>query len=190
MPQRLVVGLGNPGRQYAGTRHNMGFEVLDFWAGEEGLRWESCRYANALVAKLGSGELLCKPQGFMNVSGEVVRDVLNWLKDVDWMVVMDDVALPVGRIRLRGEGSSGGHNGLRSIEACTGTSRYARLRIGVRAPSEEMRAVRGLSDYVLGRFSDEERKILKQIKEKSVRVIKEYWAHGLQAAMTLGNGSL
>lgn len=188
MPQRLVVGLGNPGRQYAKTRHNMGFEVLDFWAGEEGLRWDPCRYANALMARLSNGELLCKPQDYMNVSGEVVRDVLNWLKDVDLLVVVDDVALPIGRIRLRGEGASGGHNGLRSIEACIGTRKYARLRIGVGSPDKEQRI--GLSDYVLGRFSSEERKILEQIKEKSVRVIKEYWAHGLQSAMTLGNASL
>ncbi|MFZ5806788.1 MAG: aminoacyl-tRNA hydrolase [Verrucomicrobiota bacterium] len=194
MSNFVVFGLGNPGRQYTNTRHNIGFDVLDFWAGEEGLRWKSCRFADAMSAELSDGEMLFKPQSYMNLSGEVVRNVLEWLKATTWLVVVDDAALSIGRMRLRGKGSSGGHNGLKSIEACLGTQNYARLRIGIGQPkmieAGEKKMTPDLSDHVLGRFLKEERKILDEVKEKAIKVMKEYRARGLEAAMTLGNTKL
>ncbi|MFH1067759.1 MAG: aminoacyl-tRNA hydrolase [bacterium] len=191
MSLRIVFGLGNQGKKYEGTRHNIGFEVLDAWAKAEGVKWKACRFADALEAELSGGEMLLKPQTFMNLSGEAVRGALKWNPGAEWLVVVDDAALPVGQIRLRGQGSSGGHNGLESIEACAGTREYPRLRVGVGRPegtAEDLAPTKsGLAEYVLGRFSKEEQSVLKEVKEKAIQVIKEYWAHGLEAAMTFGN---
>ncbi len=130
---QLIVGLGNPGGQYLFTRHNVGFMILDAWAHEDGFAFHEEKARKSHWAQLPSGERLIKPTTYMNESGEAVGAWLDWLKltPSDLLVVVDDVALPLGQIRLRPDGSAGGHNGLKSIEARLGTTAYARLRCGV-----------------------------------------------------------
>jgi PTH1 family peptidyl-tRNA hydrolase len=188
MAFRLVAGLGNPGPEYVRTRHNAGFWVLDRWAAQEGVEWRPSRHADAMAAELPDGVLLLKPQTYMNASGEAVRDALAWRKwgVEELLVVVDDAALPLGRIRLRGSGSSGGHNGLRSVEGVLGTGNYARLRVGIGKPEGQV----GLHGHVLGRIGPEEETILQGVVERSIEVIKVCRSRGLEAAMTLGNKNL
>src|SRR5271154_2750531 len=154
MPFKLIVGLGNPGAQYLFTRHNVGFMVLDAWAGEEGVAFRDERPRFSQLAVLESGERLVKPMTYMNESGQAVAAWLGWVKitPTDLLVVVDDVALPMGQVRLRTDGSSGGHNGLKSIETHLGTDQYARLRCGVdRVPPGWP-----LEKWVLSRFQPAE----------------------------------
>lgn len=188
---RLIIGLGNPGRSYQNTRHNIGFEILDSWVTKENLQWKNCRYAHGQVAELPSpaeSRLLFKPQTYMNASGEAVRDIVRWgkWKSEDLVVVLDDIALPLGKIRLRTKGSAGGHNGLKSIEASLSTQNYPRIRIGVGQPTQE----KDLADYVLDRFLPDEQKELEKIKENAIKVLKACYEHGLEEAMARGNKSL
>lgn len=158
--RRLVFGLGNPGREYASTRHNVGFEVLDRLALHEGLLFEP---GNALEGYEGPPSfrwtrsfdpdaLLVEPQTFMNLSGEVVAPLLSWsgATPEDVMVVYDDMDLPLGTLRIRPSGSSGGHNGLQSIIESLGTERFPRLRVGIGRSSTEA------ARHVLSRFSAQE----------------------------------
>jgi len=147
---KLIVGLGNPGRKYAGTRHNVGFDVLDLLASRHGLTWESAP-AEALMARWRSrSTLLAKPLTFMNLSGQAVADLLRFFKidTSDLLVVVDDVNLELGRLRARPSGSAGGHNGLKSLIGLLGTDGFARLRMGVGRGD----ARRDLADHVLTRF--------------------------------------
>ncbi len=147
---KLIVGLGNPGRKYAGTRHNIGFDVVDRVAERHRLDWQSAP-AEALMAKWRvAGALVAKPLTFMNLSGHAVGDLLRFFKiDVaDLLVVIDEVQLEIGRLRARPEGSAGGHNGLKSVIAQLGTEKFARLRIGVGRGD----ARRDLADHVLAAF--------------------------------------
>ena len=147
---KLVVGLGNPGRQYAGTRHNAGFDVLDLLAERHRLDWESAP-ANALLAKWrAASALLAKPLTFMNLSGHAVGEVLRFYKIdlADLLIVVDDTNLELGRLRARPSGSAGGHNGLKSIIGAFGTEDFARLRVGVGRGE----ARRDLADHVLAKF--------------------------------------
>src|SRR5579884_3599828 len=153
---KVVVGLGNPGSRYAGTRHNVGFNVLDGLAASPSAgRWQS-RF-QAEVCEIFEGDhkvLLVKPETFMNLSGRSVRQVVDFYQVPlsDLLVICDDINLPLGKLRARARGTHGGHNGLRDIQNHLGTTEYARLRIGVGAP-EEGEAV----DHVLGRFRPGER---------------------------------
>jgi PTH1 family peptidyl-tRNA hydrolase len=157
---RFVVGLGNPGRRYAATRHNVGWMVLDAlrrrWGAGEGRETFSGRLTDAQPALGGQVRrvMLFEPHTFMNRSGEAVKGLLNFYKAVpsDAMVVLDDMALPVGRIRVRQDGSAGGHNGLKDVLRLLGTDQVPRVRVGIGEPPGVMDSV----DYVLGRFSDEE----------------------------------
>jgi PTH1 family peptidyl-tRNA hydrolase len=152
---KLVVGLGNPGRRYAGTRHNVGFDVLDLLAERHRLEWESAP-ADGLIAKWRTvSVLLAKPLTFMNLSGHAVGELVRFYKiDLqDFLIVVDDVNLDLGRLRARPSGSAGGHNGLKSIIAALGTEEFARLRVGVGRGD----ARRDLADHVLARFDPEER---------------------------------
>ena len=152
---KLVAGLGNPGRRYAGTRHNVGFEVLDLLAERHGLTWESAP-ADALMARWrASGTILLKPLTFMNLSGHAIADVLRYFKiDVaDLLVIVDEVQLELGRLRARPDGSAGGHNGLKSAIQQLGSDGFARLRIGVGRGD----ARRDLADHVLASFDKDER---------------------------------
>jgi peptidyl-tRNA hydrolase, PTH1 family len=181
----LVVGLGNPGAAYADTRHNVGFMVLDEWAAAEKVAWKKVRFADALAAQTGDGIWLLKPQGYMNVSGVAVRAGLDWFKlaPEQVLVVVDDVSLGLGKLRLREKGSAGGHNGLGSIEQHLGSQAYARLRCGVGAAPDRV----DLADHVLGRFRVEEKEILKEMMKRAVDGLKMCEHQGAAAAMNKVN---
>jgi PTH1 family peptidyl-tRNA hydrolase len=179
---RIVVGLGNPGSRYAETRHNVGFMVVDALA--ESARAERFRSRfQADVAELREDEatiLLIKPQTYMNLSGQAVRQVVDFyqvpLEDV--LVVCDDINLPLGRLRFRARGSHGGHNGLRDIQNHLGTSEYPRLRLGVGAPDED-EAI----DHVLGRFRPAERPLIEEAVAMAVQGVALWWKEGIQKSM-------
>lgn len=176
-----MVGLGNPGAEYTGTRHNVGFMVLDTWATEFKLVWKKVRFAKAEIAQTPSGVWLLKPLGYMNVSGVAVRAGLDWFKlqPEQVLVVVDDVSLGLGQLRLKAQGSAGGHNGLRSIEQHLSTQAYARLKCGVGSAPDQV----DLADHVLGRFASEEKKVLKEMTERAVAGLKVCEHQGIAAAM-------
>jgi PTH1 family peptidyl-tRNA hydrolase len=184
---KVVVGLGNPGGRYAGTRHNVGFAVVDALAeGPSAGRFQTRFQAD--VAELvggGSKVLLVKPQTYMNLSGQCVRQIVDFyqLPLEDLLVVCDDFNLPLGRLRFRARGTHGGHNGLRDIQNHLGTTAYARMRIGVGAP-EEGEAV----DYVLGRFRPSERPLIEEALQKAVQGVAAWWEKGIEFCMNQYNG--
>lgn len=182
---RLVAGLGNPGSEYQITRHNIGFLVLDQFASRAGAVWEKSSKWGALWAKLGN-VILVKPMTYMNRSGEPLGAVARFHKvePQEMLVVLDDFSLPLGRLRLRPNGSSGGHNGLESVVAQFGTDEIPRLRVGIGgAPSE------GTVDYVLGRFSEEERPLVASTVERAAEAVKCAIDNGLVSAMNTFNKS-
>jgi PTH1 family peptidyl-tRNA hydrolase len=153
---KLVAGLGNPGREYRGTRHNVGFDVVDLVAKRHDLEFEAAP-ADAVQAKWRTGDevvLLVKPLSFMNLSGPPIAELARYYRVslADLLIVSDDVNLPLGRLRMRANGSEGGHNGLRSVAEALGTDDYARLRLGVGRGD----ARRDLADHVLARFEQDE----------------------------------
>jgi PTH1 family peptidyl-tRNA hydrolase len=184
---KLIVGLGNPGAQYLFTRHNVGFMVLDAWAHEDGFAFKNEPARFSQVAALDSGERLVKPTTYMNESGQAVAAWLEWLKltPADLLVVVDDVALPLGQIRLRPEGSPGGHNGLKSIEAHLGTDKYARLRCGVDA----VPAGWALEKWVLSRFAAKEEDALGEMIGTARQAIDCCQREGIAVAMNRFNGN-
>jgi PTH1 family peptidyl-tRNA hydrolase len=191
---QLLVGLGNPGDRYSDTRHNVGFLALDRLAEREhgGFRQQS--RLHGLLADVGSGPQrlrLLKPQTYMNDSGRSIRAALDWfgLTPQQILVVVDDMDLPLGRLRLRASGSAGGHNGLRSSIAHLGTEAFARLRIGIGAPAGDpgQRRERTVS-HVLGRFSAEERPILDQVLAEVVSGVDLIRRQGVERAGNRLNG--
>jgi len=175
---RLVAGLGNPGREYQRTRHNVGFMVLDRLAADAKLPWDYSEKWGAAWAK--TNVILIKPATFMNRSGQSLAAIANFYKITasEILVVVDDLALPLGRLRLRAQGSSGGHNGLESVFEHFGTEEVARLRVGIgAAPSA------GAVDYVLGRFFEEEKPILDAAIRRAADAVKCVIDKGLFAAM-------
>ncbi len=183
---KLVVGLGNPGTEYLFTRHNVGFLILDAWADEEGEKFREERSRHATVAALPTGERLVKPMTYMNESGKAVGAWLDWLKlkASDLLVVVDDVALPMGQIRIRTSGSSGGHNGLKSIEGHLGTNEFARLRCGVDA----VPAGWALDKWVLSRFRRDEEDALGEMIYRARLAIECCQNDGIAVAMNRFNG--
>lgn len=184
---KLVAGLGNPGARYRGTRHNVGFEVLDVLAGRHGLAFDAAP-AEALQARWRRADdvvLLVKPLTFMNVSGEAVADLARYYKVAvpDLLVICDDVNLPLGRLRLRASGSEGGHNGLRSIAEMLGTVDYSRLRVGV--GRGDLR--RDLADHVLARFEPEEAPGIEAAIARAADAAETWLAEGLAKAMNTFN---
>ena len=180
---RLVVGLGNPGAEYNRTRHNVGFDVVDLLASEWGLTWQHSKSWHALWAK-GEKAILVKPASYMNRSGEPLSAVANFYKIApgEILVVLDDLALELGRLRLRTEGGTGGHNGLESIILHLGTEAIPRLRIGIgAAPSA------GAVDYVLGRFFEEEIPVVQKTVERAGEAVKCAIDKGVLSAMNLFN---
>lgn len=163
---KLIAGLGNPGRDYRGTRHNVGFEVVDLLASRHGGGWEAAKIDGVIAkVRIASGDqaLLLKPLTFMNLSGDAVQGLAHYFRidTPDILIVTDDVNLPLGRLRARKTGTEGGHNGLRSVAMRLGTTDYPRLRIGVGrprspegAPGNDTR--RELADHVLSRFDADE----------------------------------
>lgn len=179
----MVVGLGNPGAEYNRTRHNVGFDVVDFLASEWGLTWQHAKSWHALWAK-GEKAILVKPASYMNRSGEPLSAVAGFYKiaPAEILVVLDDLALELGRLRLRPEGSAGGHNGLESILMHLGTEAVPRLRIGIgAAPSE------GAVDHVLGRFFTEELPVVEKTIERAADAVKCAIDKGVLSAMNLFN---
>jgi peptidyl-tRNA hydrolase, PTH1 family len=180
---RLIAGLGNPGPEHAATRHNIGFMVVDQLAAQFGSTWEKSTKWNALSAKCGA-VLLAKPISFMNRSGYPLFAVAQFYKiePKEILVVLDDFALPLGRLRLRARGGPGGHNGLESIIVQFGTEEIPRLRIGIGdAPRE------GSVDYVLSRFLDEEKPIVRAAIDRAVEAVKCAIDNGLVSAMNIFN---
>ncbi|EKE07767.1 MAG: hypothetical protein ACD_17C00525G0003 [uncultured bacterium] len=185
----LVVGLGNLGSFYDETRHNVGFEALDLLARKYNLSFQSKSDLKGLIAKGtlgGASVLMLKPQTYMNLSGHAVVAVMNYYKiELSRLLVLaDDAAIPFGELRIRANSSSGGHNGLKSVEEAIHTDGYARLRIGVGSPEAG-----DLSDYVLGQFSKEEKKLLPEILGRVVQAVEIWLDKGLTSAMNYANRS-
>ena len=195
---KLVVGLGNPGSQYSGTRHNVGFEAVDALAaklGWIGQRAEFDKLARekfnglAMDGLAGSEKmLLLKPTTFMNVSGSAVQSAMAFyqLSPADLLIVLDDLALPSGKIRLRSGGSSGGHNGLRDIERVLGTDQYPRLRLGIDAAPENIPG----RDYVLGKISPQQRSLIDPAVIRATDAIVTWIEKGIESAMSLFNADV
>lgn len=168
-PLQLVVGLGNPGQKYAGTRHNVGFMALERLARADGSSWRQQAKLHGLLADVGQGAQrlrLLMPQTFMNDSGRAIRAALDWfsLEPGQLLVVVDDMDLPLGKLRLRAGGSAGGHNGLRSTIQHLGTQAFPRLRIGIGAPADNPAERRARTvGHVLGTFTAAEQPALEAV---------------------------
>ncbi len=197
---KLVVGLGNPGKEYSGTRHNIGFEVVDAFVARNGWistpaefgrlakkNFDALTFAGTMQLSGGGTEkvLLLEPMTYMNLSGRSVQAALAFyqLTPADLIVVLDDVALPCGKLRLRAGGSSGGHNGLKDIERALGTSQYPRLRIGVDPPPPRVPQ----RDWVLGKFSPEQRQQIDPAVARACGAIAVWIDKGITLAMTQFN---
>ena len=184
---KLVVGLGNPGNKYEGTRHNVGFAAVDILAARHSVQWEAApRGAGALVGRWRAADVvLAKPLTFMNLSGAAVAALLQFYKIElpDMLVIVDEVQLDTGRIRLRPEGSAGGHNGLKSIIESLGTGAFPRLRIGVGRGDTR----RDLADHVLAKFDAEERPIIDEAIGRAADASEAFVAEGMAVAMNRFN---
>jgi PTH1 family peptidyl-tRNA hydrolase len=182
---KVIVGLGNPGAKYAGTRHNVGFEVIDYLAAAPGCSPFREKF-EAFVAEMKEGDetvLLVKPLTFMNLSGRTIRAILDFYKVPveNLLVVCDDINLPLGKLRVRVKGSHGGQNGLRNIQEQMGTDAYARLRIGIDQPSFD--AV----DHVLSKFKPGERKTVDDAVASAAQAVLTFVRQGTEATMNKFN---
>ena len=179
---KVVVGIGNPGREYERTRHNVGFDVVDLLARSDGIdvtkRWFEALAGEGTIA--GHRVLLLKPQTFVNLSGRSVRQTVDFYKMsvAELLIVCDDANLPLGRIRFRRDGSSGGHHGLDSVIACLGTESFARLRVGIGRREGDK-----LVDHVLGRFSSSERAVMDEAFIDAARGVAMWLTRGIDACM-------
>jgi len=207
---QLIVGLGNPGAQYAKTRHNVGFRVMDRLAEKLGTSFDRTKFKGEYASASRPGRakkddedgendgklLLLKPQTLMNLSGEAVVSLAGYFKIglFGILVVVDDVALPLGVLRMRRGGSDGGHNGLKDITRALGSQQYARLRIGVGGREQDaQRPAENLADHVLSRFSASEETVLAKAVETAAEASLFWSENGIEAAMnrfnTKGQGS-
>jgi PTH1 family peptidyl-tRNA hydrolase len=185
---KLIVGLGNPGPKYDGTRHNIGFAVLDYLAAAPSVGgWRSRFQAKVAEGQEGDQQvLLMKPETFMNLSGRAVREAVDFYKLnlADVLVITDDRALPLGKLRVRSSGSCGGHNGLRNIEQVFGTNQYSRLRMGIGEPSGHQDAI----DFVLGRFRPSERSEVDKVIADAAQAVLLWVGSGVDVCMNRING--
>ena len=182
----LLVGLGNPGAKYASTRHNMGFLALDGLADREGFRFNKLRF-RAWTAQWKVGDqqvLVMKPQTYMNLSGESVGEAARFYKiPADHVIVIsDDISLPLGKLRVRGSGSAGGHNGLKNIIAHLGTDAFPRVKVGVGAPEHD------IVDWVIGPFTANERKVIDGVLDRALDAAECIITDGVSAAQNRYNG--
>ena len=198
---KLVVGLGNPGREYVGSRHNVGFEVVDRVAEKLGwirpgdfdrvakAKFDGLMFDGAVGRAGGESErlILLKPTTYMNLSGRSVQAAMSFyqLDPADLMIVLDELALPCGTIRIRGSGSDGGHNGLRDIQRALGTTQYPRMRVGIDPPPPPVAG----RDYVLGRFTAEQRKAIEPALDRAAGAIVTWVDKGISAAMNQFNAA-
>ncbi|MEN9394393.1 MAG: peptidyl-tRNA hydrolase [Bacteroidota bacterium] len=184
----LIVGLGNIGHEYNNTRHNIGFDVVNFLAAKHGGTWRTARYADVAEIKVkGKILILIKPSTYMNLSGNAVR---YWMQEekisaTNTMIITDDLALPFGKLRMRPKGSDGGHNGLKHIQSILGNDQYPRLRFGVGSEFSKGKQV----DYVLGVWNEEELKTLETRIEKAAEGCLLFTQIGLERAMNVVNAS-
>lgn len=185
---KLIVGLGNPTNKYEGTRHNVGFDVIDKMADEYGIGLDVIKHKGMYgKGKIdGQNVILLKPMTFMNLSGESVSQVATYYKiaSSDIIVVYDDINLDVGRLRVRGKGSAGGHNGIKNIIANLHTEEFPRVRVGVGMKPPRM----DLADYVLSHFSNEDRKLVDESYDKAIKAIALLVNDELDKAMNEYNG--
>ena len=183
----LITGLGNPGKKYEGTRHNIGFAVLDALAKKKGVNFEISRYGELAKFQLG-GQSICllKPSTFMNLSGDAVLYWMRQLKEVpeNALIITDDLALPFGTIRIRPKGSSGGHNGLSDIELKLQTASYPRMRMGIGADFPKGKQ----AEYVLSQFSEGESDRLSVLLDRASEACLCFCSRGLAVAMNQFNG--
>ena len=184
----IIAGLGNPGKEYEGTRHNAGFDVIDALADKYNISVNE-RKGRAFCGKgiiAGQKVLLVKPQTFMNLSGESIRSLVDFYKiepELDFLVIFDDVSLDVGQIRIRKKGSAGGHNGIKSIIAHLGTQDFQRVKVGV---GEQPKAY-DLADYVLGHFSKEDREGMQEGYKQAIEAVELILADQMDEAMNRFN---
>lgn len=185
----IIVGLGNLGRQYDNTRHNAGFSVIDKLAAQENIGVLEKKHRAIIGKGTVAGEkcILVKPATFMNLSGECVRELVDYYRvdeTRELIVISDDVSLEVGKMRIRKKGSAGGHNGLKNIIAHLGTEQFIRIKIGVGEKPKGW----DLADYVLGRFSGPEQRAMEEAAEKVSDAIRMIILQGADAAMNEYNG--
>ena len=180
----IIAGLGNPSAQYEGTRHNVGFDVIDAIAYKYNISVDG-RKSRAFVGKgviEGQKVLLVKPQTFMNLSGESIRGLIDYYKideEAELIVIYDDVSLDVGQLRIRKKGSAGGHNGIKDLIKQLGTQKFVRIKVGVGAKPQGW----GLADHVLGRFDTQERKLVNEAQERAAKAVEMILSRGTDAAM-------
>ncbi len=185
----LIAGLGNPGRDYVGTRHNIGFEVADAICARFDIKLNKEKFK----AQLGDGRIagerviVAKPQTYMNLSGESIREIAEWYKiePENIIIIYDDISLPTGRLRIREKGSAGGHNGIKNIIYQLQTDVFPRIKVGTGRPENPEYDVK---DYVLGHFSAEEIKILTKAAIRAAYATEEIIASGAKSAMNKFNG--
>lgn len=182
----LIVGLGNPGREYDGTRHNIGFEAIDSLGRKYSIDLNKSKFKGVFGEGFIEGEkvILLKPTTYMNLSGESIREVINFYKidKNNIIVIYDDISLEIGKLRIREKGSAGGHNGIKSIIDNLSTDVFPRIKIGVGQPKGD------LVSHVLGRFNKEEEQDLKEVIEASIKAVEIIIKNGAKTAMNEVNG--
>ena len=189
---KVILGLGNPGREYAATRHNVGWWLIDHLADVWHFdAWKKDGVSQVSTATVGGVKVrLIKPHTYMNLSGQALKNYVRrpfWSAAKDLLVVVDEVQLPVGRARIRARGSAGGHNGLKSVEQALGSQEYARLRIGV-GPSEERKGIyKDLADFVLAPFARDERDDVLSLLPTLTGAVETWLKDGVEKAMNLHN---
>lgn len=179
----LIAGLGNPGRKYENTRHNLGFRTVELLAEETGAKLNKVKFKSAynICEFAGARCLVMKPQTYMNLSGEAVREAAQFYKipAERVLVIYDDVSLPVGKLRVRPAGSAGGHNGIKNIIAHLGTQEFPRIKIGAGAPEDR----EDMIDWVIGVPSQKEREVLLEAFRRAIKAAECVIEHGCQKAM-------
>lgn len=185
----IIAGLGNPGKQYDMTRHNIGFHTIDYIADKYGVKLTKLKFKAVYGETVIAGEkvYLVKPQTFMNLSGDSIVEMAQFYKvpTENIIVINDDISLDTGRIRVRGKGSAGGHNGLKSIIYRLNSDEFPRVKMGVGAPKHEDY---NLADFVLGRFTKEEIPVMEEAIKKAETAVYEIIENGVQSAMNKCNG--
>lgn len=170
---KLIVGLGNPGKEYENTRHNAGFKFIDEYAKSKGLTFNQNKFKGLYTTFINNGEkiIFLKPQKYMNLSGEVVRDFVNFFKIniEDILIICDDLDTPLGKIKIKYKGSSGGHNGLKNIEQNLNTNEYKRIKIGISNDKNQDRI-----NYVIGKMPKEDLEKLNEVISHSPEILNDY----------------